>query len=90
MSSISEKVKYIFNQGQTRKHHCHWPGCTKNVPPSMWGCKVHWYTLPSLLRAKIWSAFVPGQEVKGTPSAAYIKVAKEVQDWIEQNATKLK
>jgi hypothetical protein len=48
----------------------------------MWGCAHHWYTLPAPLRAKVWAAYRPGQEVDGTPSAAYLKVADEVQAWI--------
>lgn len=84
---IGDKVKYVLGQGQTRNHHCHWPGCNKNVPPAMWGCKVHWYKLPASLRAKVWSTFNPGQEVNGTPSAAYITVAREVQEWIKDHAT---
>lgn len=53
------------------------------VPPAMWGCKKHWFTLPALLRAKIWRAYKPGQEINMTPSDDYLKVAREVQAWIE-------
>lgn len=64
-------------------HTCHWPDCDKEVPPAMWGCKSHWFTLPKWLRGKVWDAYVPGQEISKTPSEAYIDVAHEVQDWIE-------
>lgn len=77
-----DKVAYVKSQGQTRNHHCHWPGCEKQVPPAMWGCKAHWFRLPASLRAKVWATYRPGQEVNGTPSAAYIEVAKAVQEWI--------
>jgi len=40
---MSTKADYVRSQGQTRNHHCHWPGCDKQVPPAMWGCKGHWY-----------------------------------------------
>ena len=70
-------------------HTCHWPGCNKNVPPAMWGCKGHWFLLPARLRNKIWSAYVPGQEITKTPSAKYIEVAKEVQQWIKEYMEKL-
>lgn len=79
------KVAYVKRQGQTRDHHCHWPGCGKNVPPAMWGCKQHWMKLPQRLRNKIWTTFRPGQETNWTPSAAYLEVAYEVQQWIEEN-----
>lgn len=65
-------------------HTCHWPGCGKTVPPSMWGCKQHWFALPKNLRDRIWATYMPGQEITKTPSAAYINVAKDVQAWIRQ------
>lgn len=82
--NFNDKVDYVKSQSQTRDHHCHWPGCNKQVPPSMWGCTRHWYMLPSELRNAIWRAFQPGQEIKGTPSREYIDVAKDVQDWIKK------
>lgn len=63
-------------------HTCHWPGCAKNVPPAMWGCRIHWFTLPKFLRDKVWTTYIPGQEITKTPSPAYLKVANEVQEWI--------
>lgn len=66
-------------------HTCHHPGCTKAVPPKMWGCLKHWRRLPQRLRAKVWAAYVPGQEITKTPSAAYIAVAKEVEQWCKEN-----
>lgn len=82
---IGKKVEYVKSQTQTRNHHCHWPGCEKQVKPAVWGCTEHWYKLPQKLRNKIWATFKPGQEVKGTPSRDYILAAREVQDWIEAN-----
>ena len=41
-----------------------------------------WFLLPKRLRDKIWAAYKPGQEITMTPSAEYLAVAKEVQDWI--------
>ncbi len=76
------KADYVRAQSQTRKHHCHWPGCERPVPPSMWGCKPHWFTLPGALRSRIWATYKVGQEVNGTPSDEYIEAAKAVQAWI--------
>jgi hypothetical protein len=76
------KADYVRSQGQTRSHECHWPGCSKQVPPAMWGCKTHWFSLPAELRAKVWRAYRAGQEVDMSPSTDYITVAREVQDWI--------
>lgn len=63
-------------------HTCHWPGCPKEVPPKMWGCKDHWFRLPTRLRAWIWQTYVPGQEVTKTPSVEYLHAANAVQAWI--------
>lgn len=63
-------------------HTCHWPGCGLAVPPHMWGCRSHWFTIPKYLRDKIWATYRPGQEITKTPSAEYIAAATEVQEWI--------
>lgn len=86
MSDIGAKVRYVKSQRQTREHQCHWPGCTIQVPPAMWGCSNHWYSLPKALRDKVWRAYRPGQEKTFTPSAAYVAVAREVEAWIKANA----
>jgi len=85
MTDISDKVEYVKSQGQTRNHTCHWPGCNKQVPPALWGCKEHWFALPQRLRIKVWAAYRIGQEVKMNPSVHYIAVIKEVEQWIEEN-----
>jgi len=48
----------------------------------MWGCKPHWFKLPLRLRNRVWATYKPGQETTKTPSAAYVKVALEVREWI--------
>lgn len=82
MTTIGQKADYVKRAGQTRDHHCHWPGCDKQVPPAMWGCKTHWFKLPRALRNKVWATYQPGQEVDLSPSAEYLAVAHEVQAWI--------
>lgn len=67
------------------KHTCHWPGCDKEVPPRLWGCRYHWYKLPRRLRVKILKEYRPGQEIDKNPSRNYIEVAGEVQQWIRDN-----
>lgn len=86
------KSAYVRSQGQTRQHHCHWPGCKKNVPPAKWGCREHWFRLPQYLRARIWAAYTPGQEKwledsanNPRPSEAYINAAEDVQKWIHDH-----
>lgn len=82
MSDKAAKVSYVKREGQTREHHCHWPGCDKQVPPAKWGCYAHWMRLPKRLRDKVWATFRPGQEKSMTPSREYVAVAREVQEWI--------
>lgn len=80
--NIGTKVAYVKAQSQTRNHHCHWPGCTRQVPPALWGCKSHWFALPQGIRDAIWSTFKPGQEVTARPSREYVAAAQAAQDWI--------
>lgn len=76
----------VHTPQEPAKHTCHWPGCKTVVPPSMWGCGGHWFALPKRLRNRVWETYRPGQEVTKTPSAEYIAVAKEVQQWIANRA----
>ena len=85
MTTINNKVDYVLRQGQTRNHTCHWPGCRKQVPPALWGCKKHWYMLPANIRSLIWAAYKPGQEKTMTPSVSYIEAAEKAQQWIKEN-----
>lgn len=78
----ADYVRARVQAGHDGRHLCHWPGCGVAVAPAQWGCRRHWYALPKRLRTKIWRVFRPGQEVTKTPSADYVAVAREVQDWI--------
>lgn len=80
--NIQAKVAHVLSAGQTRLHHCHWPGCNIQVPPAMWGCRQHWFRLPPALRTEIWQNYKIGQEETGTPSNAYLRTARKVQEWI--------
>lgn len=65
-------------------HTCHWPGCPVEVPPKRWGCRGHWFALPTILRARIWLAYRPGQEIDKKPSVEYLQAAIAVQKWIRE------
>lgn len=76
------KADYVRAQPQTRRHTCHWPGCTVQVQPAKWGCKAHWVRLPIRLRNKLWNAYQPGQEEGRAPvSDAYLAAAAEIREW---------
>lgn len=85
MTTIGEKAAHVRKASQTRDHTCHWPGCDVQCKPAEWGCRRHWYMLPRALRTKIWAAYRLGQEEDGSPSRAYVEVAREVRDWIIKN-----
>lgn len=86
---LGEKADYVRAQPQSRSHTCHWTGCTKQVPPAMWGCKQHWFKLPAALRARIWRAYRPGQEKDMRPSEEYMVAAHDVERWIAQQGGQL-
>lgn len=84
-----DKRAYVRQQGQTRAHRCHWPGCEEQCPPAMWGCRRHWFSLPKRLRDAVWREYRPGQEQDGAPSAAYLEVLLEVERWIVEQGRKV-
>lgn len=68
-----------------RRHMCHWPGCSKAVPPAKWGCYPHWMKLPKRIRDRIWNAYKIGQEETFMVSKEYIAAAHEAQEWIKEH-----
>ena len=42
-------------------HTCHATSCNVAVPPEMFMCKRHWFSLPKPLRDAIWRTYRPGQ-----------------------------
>lgn len=83
MTDIDEKRAHVRRATLNRPHTCHWRGCTEQVPPAMWGCRVHWFQLPKRIRDAIWAAYKPGQEERMDPSEAYLAAAKLADEWIE-------
>lgn len=71
-------------------HHCHWPGCRREVPPKLWGCKPHWMRLPQEIRDRIWATYRPGQEITKTPSREYVAAAQAAREWILGNGLEVK
>jgi len=69
-------------------HTCHWPGCLREVPPKMWGCPRHWFTLPKQIRDDIWRTYRLGQEIDKHPSQEYMDAAQRAQDWIKTKGEK--
>lgn len=82
---MKTKAEYVKKQPQTRGHTCHWPNCTRQVPPAMWGCSPHWFALPWTIRNDIWKSYRPGQEKDMRPSESYMQAAQAAQDWIKSH-----
>lgn len=91
--SIGDKVAHVKRAGQSRNHTCHWPGCARQVPPAMWGCRTHWFRLPAAIRSAIFRAYQIGQENTSLlggdgqvhPSRAYVDAANAAQAWIAEH-----
>ena len=65
-------------------HTCHATGCTAHIPPKMFLCRRHWYTLPKLLRDRIWAAYRPGQCDDWRISQEYANAARDAVKFIAQ------
>ena len=63
-------------------HHCHATGCKVNVPPEMFMCRRHWFSLPKRMRDAIWRTYRPGQCDDWNISQAYSDAAKEAVRFI--------
>lgn len=66
--------------GSLSDHKCHARGCSRTVPERMQMCRFHWAMVPIALRRRVWAEYVPGQELRKDPSAAYLKAAQAAID----------
>ena len=57
-------------------HTCHATGCKVAVPPKLFMCKRHWYSLPMELRQEIYRTYRPGQCDDWAISREYSEAAK--------------
>ena len=58
-------------------HTCHATNCNATVPPTMWGCRKHWYMVPPAIRSRIWATYRPGQCDDWNPSEQYCQAARD-------------
>jgi hypothetical protein len=65
-------------------HRCHAEGCTTIIPPRLLMCMSHWCKVPHEIQARIWKAYVPGQEIRKDPTALYLVIMKEAIDAVAQ------
>jgi hypothetical protein len=71
------------------EHTCHAMGCDVTVPPRMFMCRRHWFSLPKAMRDAIWRAYVPGQEQRKDPTSEYLRVALDAVRWLARKEGRL-
>jgi hypothetical protein len=77
----------LANPPPEGRHNCHWPGCSKAIPPKLLMCPRHWKTLPPI-RSAVWNAYRPGQEIDKDPSREYVAAARAAQEWARERELK--
>ncbi len=63
-------------------HECHARGCTKEIPPRLFMCPRHWYTLDKPLQALVWKTYRQGQEIDKGASVTYCFVTEVCQVYV--------
>lgn len=69
-------------------HHCHATGCKVAVPPVMFFCKGHWFSLPKPMRDAIWKTYRPGQCDDWNISHEYANAARTAVRYIAEKEGK--
>jgi hypothetical protein len=57
-------------------HHCHAFRCKTATKPELFMCAYHWRRVPSVLKARIWAHYRPGQCDDKRITSAYSDAAK--------------
>lgn len=70
-------------------HHCHATGCNVAVPPRMFMCRRHWYSLPKAMRDRIWATYRPGQEDDWKITHEYAEAARAAVTFIAEKEGKV-
>jgi hypothetical protein len=58
-------------------HHCHAFRCSVACKPTLFMCAYHWRRVPSVLKARIWATYRPGQCDDKRITKKYADTAKE-------------
>lgn len=69
-------------------HTCHATGCNKQVRPEMFMCSYHWFSLPKILRDRIWKTYKVGQCDDWNISHDYANAARECLAYIARKEGK--
>lgn len=57
-------------------HTCHAHGCQARVPPAMFMCRMHWFSLRKPMRTAVWRFYRVGQEKDKRPSPSYMAIQR--------------
>ena len=63
-------------------HTCHATNCKSVVPPEMFMCRKHWFSLPKNMRNQIWLTYRQGQCDDWNISHAYANAARDAVRYI--------
>lgn len=69
-------------------HTCHATDCSVRVPPTMFMCKRHWFSLPKPMRDRIWRTYRAGQCDDWAISHAYAEAARDAVRFVAQREGK--
>lgn len=70
-------------------HTCHATDCPSRVPPSMFMCRRHWFSLPKPLRDAVWRTYREGQCDDWKISHAYAEAARAAVTFVAQREGKV-
>lgn len=65
-------------------HHCHATGCKVPVPPVMFMCHHHWFSLPHQLRRAVLKTYRAGQCDDWAISHAYANAARDAVRYLAE------
>lgn len=70
-------------------HTCHATDCKVAVPPEMFMCKRHWFSLPKRMRNAIWRTYRAGQCGDWNISHGYAEAARTAVQYIAEKEGKV-
>lgn len=85
---MQENIDGFMDRG-IMAHHCHATDCQVEVPPEMFMCSRHWFSLPKYLRNKIWTTYRQGQCDDWNISKEYADAARECVTFIANKEGKV-
>lgn len=60
-------------------HACEHPQCFRQIEGRLFGCRPHWYALPTDLRSEVWRTWKARLRAPGDPTAVAAHEAAKAQ-----------